>query len=198
LRSAKAHSGKFPITLIASELDDPRWAILDLCDRIAERWKLPRRLAAGVWREWGSAAADADQRLGSAVKALLGAASEQGRGQLVLIIDGVTAGDRHLNQILPRRLPRGVWVIIGQRPGGTATQGFESVAPPLLIEASEQTEREMRQWVAAATRQGRLSDVLGRAGIAPEQFTDTLIRKAAGVWVYATAPACWSYVKLRL
>ena len=177
-------SRRYPWGFIASELDDSRTAIIALCDRLAERWKLPRRLAAGVRREWESPGAHVDRRLGAAVEALLREAAERGREQVVLVIDGVTADDPHLNLIMPRVLPRGVYVIIGQRPGGRATEGFESVAP-VSIQPSEQTTPELRQWVAEAARHGPLSEVLQRAGIAPEEFTDTLARKAAGVWVYA-------------
>ncbi len=176
-------SRRYPWGFIASELDDSRRAIIAVCDRLTERWRLPRRLAANVRRAWESPGADGDRRLGAAVEALVGEAAERGRGQVVLVLDGVTADDPHVKQTLPRVLPEGVYVIIGQRPGAPAPEGFKSVA--LSIEPSEQTTPELRQWVAEAARHGPLSDVLQRAGITPEEFTDTLARRAAGVWVYA-------------
>jgi hypothetical protein len=180
-----AKSRGYPYGFITSELDDPGSAIVDLCHRLAEHRKLPQLLAAKARRDLDSGAADIDHRLGAAVKELLGLAIGQGLGRVVVIIDGVTSDDQHLSQILPRRLPNGGYVIIGQRPGGTATNGFESVAPPLSIEPSEQTTREMGRWVAEAIQRKPLPDLLRRSDITPREFVETLTRKAAGVWVYA-------------
>jgi hypothetical protein len=179
-----AESRGYPCAFIASELNDPRMAIVDLCDRLAERWRLPRRLTLGVQRAWEAAGGDVDQRLGVAVQVLLGEAAARGRGPVVLVVDGVTADDPHVHRILPRRLPSGVYIIIGQRPGGRATEGFEPRSV-LTIKPSEQVTGELRRWVAETIRRDPLPEVLRRAGVAPGEFTDTLTRKAAGVWVYA-------------
>ena len=179
-----AESRGYPCAFIASEPNDPRMAIVDLCDRLAERWKLPHRLTLHVRRALEAAGGEVDQRLGAAVQVLLGEAAARGRGQVVLVIDGVTADDRHVNQILPRRLPSGVYIIIGQRSGGQASDGFEPRSV-LTIKPSEQATGELRRWVTETIRRDPLPEALRRAGIAPEEFTDTLTRKTAGVWVYA-------------
>jgi len=85
---------------------------------------------------------------------------------------------------LPRHLPKGVYIVVSQRPGtaGVSTTTARQIA---MIEKDDQRNiRDLREYLKAAFASPRLAGRIGEAGSDPNQLVEVLVEKSNGIWVY--------------
>jgi AAA ATPase-like protein len=121
------------------------------------------------------------------LKAGAAAAAESGR-RLVLIVDGLDEAesfDAELPLGLPTRLPRGVVMIVTCR-SGSRLLGLRMPWEPTTIElADPRNLHDMRRFIAGTVRSDDvIRACLAESGLGEIEFTEQLMRRCGGVWVY--------------
>ena len=109
---------------------------------------------------------------------------------IVLVVDALDAAAEHpvghLPLGLPDRLPGGVYVVATARTGGLrhAAQQEEEYAGRGLDGAHDENLADLRRYLVRAVDERSVAKAIASAGIGVEQFTDVLVERSLGVWVY--------------
>jgi hypothetical protein len=85
---------------------------------------------------------------------------------------------------LPRVLPPGVFLFVSQRPIPVSLV-VEGPREVIRLEAAEPANLEdMRAYLQASTRIAAVAQALQESGLAAERYTESLLEKCQGVWIY--------------
>jgi hypothetical protein len=112
------------------------------------------------------------------------------REKIVLVVDALDESGTLPRQNalgLPQVLPRGVFVIVSQRPVSVTLQVATPATPRhvLLLKAdSERNRADVRRFLEQATNWPGVMQAMQSTHVTPEQFIKLLIEKSQGVWVY--------------
>jgi hypothetical protein len=106
---------------------------------------------------------------------------------IVVVVDAldadVQAPDLHMPLDLPDRLPGGVYVVATVRTGGLRYVP-EGCTRRALDGALGENLADLRRYVALAANERYLADAIAQAGLSLAQFTDMLLERSAGIWIY--------------
>jgi hypothetical protein len=108
---------------------------------------------------------------------------------IVIVVDALdaAAGDPegHLPLGLPdtNQLPAGVYVVATARTGGLRYVPERCVRRS-LDGAREENLADLRQYLTWCTNRDDIARPLANAGISPQEFTDLLMDRSLGVWIY--------------
>jgi Effector-associated domain 8 len=156
-----------------------------------QRRSLAAQLAIGYGLEPGLVLEEVAARSDYVSRRLTEAADKREPGQqIVLVIDaldqvGLPSGQEALG--LPHSLPKGVFVIVSQRPGaagpwaGTGRTKRHSV---LLSAEGAENQDDMYRYLEAQVASPEMQQVLQHMGIQPDEFIAALSRKSQGLWLY--------------
>jgi hypothetical protein len=160
-------------------------AVADLADQLIRRWRpigFPSR---------GHQLPD-DQNRDSALWLLtvIEACSMQCADDddpVVLVVDALDAAAEnpvgHMPLGLPDELPAGVFVIATTRTGGLRHAPATYTCVP-VAESAEANIRDLREFLAMEGRERYITDAMESAGTTVADFTDVLVDRSDGVWVY--------------
>jgi hypothetical protein len=108
--------------------------------------------------------------------------------KIVLAVDaldeaGTPSGQNVLG--LPKVLPKGVYVIVSQRPVEVPLAVLEGLRPVFRLEATNAWNlSDMRAYLERAATWAGITQALAEAHASAEQFVTTLLAKCQGVWIY--------------
>lgn len=114
-------------------------------------------------------------------------AADPGR-RIVLVVDALDESFAPEGQNvlgLPRTLPKGVYLVVSQRPV-PVTLDLPGLTPEVVrLEADAAPNRDdMQRFLASAAQRPAIADVLQRCACSPETFAATLAQRCGGVWIY--------------
>lgn len=111
---------------------------------------------------------------------------------IMIVVDALDAAAEHPAEHmplgLPDRLPRGVYVVATVRTGGWRHDPRQ-YAPGECVwrsldDARDENMADLRQYLSGAVNEEHLAGAIARAGITSERFTELLLDRSLGVWVY--------------
>lgn len=125
-------------------------------------------------------------------KLLYLAANQISPGQkIVLVVDGLDEAGRSefSNPLgLPSSLPKDVYIIVSTRPPSNDRLFVEETNTPrvrlALTAADEQNRKDLRRYIEWAAASLEISALLERSKISQERFSQSLLEKSEGVWIF--------------
>jgi hypothetical protein len=106
---------------------------------------------------------------------------------LVVVVDSLDDSDSLSGPPLglPATLPDGVFVVATMLTGTPVHWlGQESHTTLRLVAGSEENRADMAAYLQDVAREPEITAALEQAGVSARRFTDTLVERCAGVWIY--------------
>ncbi len=107
--------------------------------------------------------------------------------KIVLVVDALDEAGTPLGQNvlgLPSVLPKGVYILVSQRPIGVALHPEKAPCVVALNARSKENWTDMRRYLEVAATWPSVARALTDKGYSPEEFVETLLNRAEGVWIY--------------
>jgi hypothetical protein len=172
-------------TRLVDKPSDAGIACGNLAAQLSTRYDIPPVEAAELSRR-------ANREVDSLARLMrLTAAAREKSGSsepIIILFDGLDEvdppppGRNPLN--LPKELPAGCFIVVAQRPQAPRIRADAPLEYFTIDPSGADNRDDMRIHLEGCAQQAELATLLAESSISAEAFTDTLLEKSDGVWIY--------------